>query len=176
MNKEDEDTIEKELKELGDELRSIQAEHDRLETDSTPTHEQSTCGVACFRCGCPLIEAKHSTPDHRFYGCPQCQLNYEQRIGESLHDMGFSPIPVVLSAVHRRTDPENAIESAADLPYYDREGLQEIVDHIESEINEPKQNLSEIHKNLCAEESRLRTFLKGVSDRIQEKHNITPTA
>lgn len=128
----------------------------------------------CLRCGMPLSEAEPKLPDISFYSCPQCGSHYAQEPGQELHDRWLMPLSLPLYDVIFDKDPVSRASEIAN-KYVGRVDLDldKLEQHIEDELSNPKQKVSEIHNSEYANEKQLRDFLKAFKDALRELRNRT---
>ena len=121
----------------------------------------------CYRCNEELIEViLDGVKGGLFYDCLSCKSRYTSKNGQ-LHDRWLMPITLPLYGVIFSKDPLEMIDKTViDMNKKGSEFVKVLVSHIEEELNNPKQKLTDIHDFISPNEERLREFLKEVKFRL----------
>lgn len=125
---------------------------------------------SCYRCQSPLLE---TTPggvtDIQFFSCESCYSQYAQKPGEDLHDRWLMPLTLPLYFVIYDKEPSEKVDYVAqELLRKKPEYLATLIEHIQDELDTPKQKLSQIHSYVHPDEAKLRVFLAQVKDALQK--------
>jgi hypothetical protein len=122
----------------------------------------------CLRCNTELEPAEPQTPDTSYYSCPACQCEYAQKPGEGLHDRWLMPLSLPLYAVIFDKNPSSrAGEIAQHFVAREDLDLDVLEQHIDDELSNPKQKVSEILNFVSATEDQLRDFLAVFRDELR---------
>ena len=114
----------------------------------------------CYRCGSQLIELGSKNDEIAFFECVSCESQYTKKPGGNIHDRWMMPITLPLYSVIFSSDPAQEVERVVQ-QFQERESefKKVLVEHINEELENPKQKISEIHEYKFANESQLREFL-----------------
>lgn len=127
----------------------------------------------CLRCHSKL---KRDTPFYsfriKFYTCSACGSRYRLKRGQRLHDRWLMPLTLPLYSVIFEKDPVASAKSVA-YSFYERKDfdLDLLKKHINCELHEPTQNISEIHDYVYPNEDELREFLKCFIVELEKLQN-----
>lgn len=132
----------------------------------------------CFRCGSTLDDNTPSpdTGKINFYFCKNCRSAYAKGPGEKLHDRWLMPLSVVLYPVIFADDPCAHAARVARL-FIERKGcdIARLKQHILDEIQNPKQQVSQILNFVFPDEQLLRKYLIEVVENLEMMESTTPS-
>ncbi|MBV1907982.1 MAG: TTC39/IML2 family protein [Kangiellaceae bacterium] len=125
----------------------------------------------CYRC---KNELKDITPQGldtiNFFSCEKCGCQYAKTNESELHDRWLMPLTLPLYEVIYEKQPLNKIDRVMNSINKKKEAFKLILaEHIESELQNPKQKISQIHQFQYPDEEKLRHFLAEILNRLTIK-------
>ena len=119
----------------------------------------------CIRCG-NFLDKQSS----EFYRCVNCKRDYTKTRNNIIVDKWLSPISLVLYGIIFETSkiPDQTINfQIAQLEKFSKEEISIIINDIQEELDNPKQNVVEILDLNCGEEN-VRDYLQRLLVKIKE--------
>ena len=124
---------------------------------------------ACPRCDNGVLLPQQDSPEGvTFYRCDQCDWQFTQGTGESVHDRWLSPLSIVLYSQIFEPNPETTAEKNARLIVeQNAELIPTILEEIERELQSPTQQVSEILDLVFKDETKLRSHLRELAKHLR---------
>lgn len=133
--------------------------------------------MKCIRCHSELTSEEpqiYDEPQVEYFKCLMCGSRYEKSEDGDFHDRALMPWALVLYPIQFSQEPERQAERVVSNLLNDRENsvIQAIIEYIQEEISNPKQNVSRIMP-VAAGESALRRYLSRVADLLAQARPLS---
>lgn len=128
----------------------------------------------CYRCNGPLVDVTpKDIEDLRFYVCGQCESRYTRSENGRLHDRWGMPLTLALYELIFEENTEDRfnhiyVEMIRKGPAF----VRHLLKHLDAELNDPRQYVSDIYSFKHLDEVGLRTFLLKLSDELHRFQHL----
>ncbi len=130
----------------------------------------------CYRCDLELIETTPAESGNiLFYACEGCGACYAKKAGQQLHDRWQMPITIPLYALIYEQEPLKAVDKTViQLSRKKRSYVELMIQEINLELKNPRQNLIDIHDYVYPNEHQFREFLRLIAIGLQDRLDNPP--
>jgi|GEM_PF-3021631 len=126
--------------------------------------------LQCFRCDGALIDVSlEELTEIKFFACEHCPCQYTKNVQGRLHDRWLMPMTLALYAVLDEENPLLKVDYVVKQMLAKGQRFTDaLIEHIYQELENPQQQLTDMHSFSYPDENKLRQFLLLVKQGVEK--------